>query len=228
MRPPHRTAPEGGAAATGGLSHPYRGIPRPAPDISRYGALPRTASATTVSRDQARDADDSRSMGSRSGNSCGRERRKALPPSRATASTARMRTSARPGSSVRAPQAQEKGQTFGRTAPQQRVLGRCQSQGAGTAQSTGFAQQQAFFRMPGRMQHAHRGLRRPAPKKEVRRAGKIIQTGREIPPHRDRLPCRGQGPEHQHGIFRLRHVSVTVHAPAPAGFRTISCPMTKA
>ena len=108
------------------------------------------------------------------------------------------------------------------------MLGRCQPQGAGAAQSTGLAQQQALFRLSGRMQHAHRAPRRPAPEMEVRRSGKIFQPGREMPLRRDNLPCRGQGAEQQRGVFRLRHVALPDHAPAPASFWTISCPMTKA
>lgn len=126
------------------------------------------------------------------------------------------------------PQAQEKGQPFGPATPQQGVLSRCQPQGAGAAQSAGLAQQQALFRLSGRMQHAHRAPRLPAPEMEVRRSGEIFQPGRKMPRHRDSLPCRGQGAEQQRGVFRLRHPALPDHAPCPASFWTISCPMTKA
>ena len=80
----------------------------------------------------------------------------------------------------------------------------------------------------GRMQHAHRAPRLPAPEMEVRRSGEIFQPGRKMPRHRDSLPCRGQGAEQQRGVFRLRHPALPDHAPCPASFWTISCPMTKA
>ena len=63
---------------------------------------------------------------------------------------------------------------------------------------------------------------------EVRRSGEIFQPGRKMPLRRDSLPCRGQGAEQQRGVFRLRHPALPDHAPCPASFWTISCPMTKA
>lgn len=75
------------------------------------------------------------------------------------------------------PQAQEKGQPFGRAAPQQGVLGRCQPQGAGAAQSAGLAQQQALFRLSG--PDAARPQGSPAPG---------ARNG--SPPQRGNLPAR--------------------------------------
>ena len=98
----------------------------------------------------------------------------------------------------------------------------------GTAQGAGLAQQQALFRPPGRVQHAHGAPRCPAPKAEGPRTGKICQPGRELPLRRDGLSCRGQGTAHRPGVRPLRQGVVPAHAAGPASFRAISRPMTKA
>ena len=194
----------------------------PTPRHGSPGLLPPQAQGS-----QAREAEASRVMGKRSGNcSCGRERRKARPPASATASTAQMRSPAR--LLRQGPQTQEKGQAFGRRIAQQGLLGRCQPQRHGTAQGAGLAQQQALFRPPGRVQHAHGAPRCPAPKAEGPRTGKICQPGRELPLRRDGLSCRGQGTAHRPGVRPLRQGVVPAHAAGPASFRAISRPMTKA